>query len=107
MLLPSLPPLGWDLAWRYFFSLLSHLLHLPIWVLQSQVRDLKNVEDNRATGMEVTSIAFVVVVIVESLSCVRLFCGPMDGSPPGSSVLGIFQARILEQVTIFFSRGSS
>ena len=32
---------------------------------------------------------------------------PMDCSPPGSSVLGIFQARILEWVAISFSRGSS
>ena len=34
-------------------------------------------------------------------------CNPMDGSPPGSSVHGIFQARILEWVAIPFSRGSS
>ena len=32
---------------------------------------------------------------------------PIDCSPPGSSVHGIFQARILEQVAISFSRGSS
>ena len=32
---------------------------------------------------------------------------PMDCSPPGSSVHGIFQARILEWVAISFSRGSS
>ena len=32
---------------------------------------------------------------------------PMDWSPPGSSVHGIFQARILECVAISFSRGSS
>ena len=32
---------------------------------------------------------------------------PMDCSPPGSSVHGIFQARILEQVAIPFPRGSS
>ena len=31
---------------------------------------------------------------------------PMDYSPPGTSVLGISQARILEQVAIYFSRGS-
>ena len=31
----------------------------------------------------------------------------MDGSLPGSSVHGIFQARILEWATISFSRGSS
>ena len=34
-------------------------------------------------------------------------CNPMDCSLPGSSVCGIFQARILEWVTISFSRGSS
>ena len=31
----------------------------------------------------------------------------MDYSPPGSSVHGIFQARLLERVAISFSRGSS
>ena len=35
------------------------------------------------------------------------FCDPVDCSPPGSSVLGILQARILEWVSIPFSRGSS
>ena len=34
-------------------------------------------------------------------------CDPMDCSPPDSSVHGISQARILERVAIFFSRGSS
>ena len=32
---------------------------------------------------------------------------PMDCSLPGSSVHGVFQARILEWVAISFSRGSS
>ena len=39
-------------------------------------------------------------------SCPTL-CNPMDCSPKGSSVHGIFQARILEWVAISFSRGSS
>ena len=34
-------------------------------------------------------------------------CGPVDCSPPGSSVHGISQARILEWVAISCSRGSS
>jgi len=34
-------------------------------------------------------------------------CNPMDCSPPGSSVHGILQARILEWVAVPFSRGSS
>ena len=58
----------------------------------------------------------VVVVIVQSLSCgwlffvcvcVWLFCTSLDCSPPGSSVYGILQARILEWVAISISRGSS
>ena len=33
-------------------------------------------------------------------------CDPMDYSPPGSSVHGILQTRILEWVALPFSRGS-
>ena len=32
-------------------------------------------------------------------------CDPMDCSPPGTSIHGIFQARVLEWVAISFSRG--
>ena len=38
--------------------------------------------------------------------CLTL-CDPMDCSPPDSSVHGILQARILEWVTVLFSKGSS
>ena len=36
-------------------------------------------------------------------SCLTL-CNPMDCSPPGTSVYGIFQARVLKQVAISFFR---
>ena len=39
---------------------------------------------------------------VKSLSCVQV-SDPMDYSPPGSSVRGIFQARVLEWAPIAFS----
>ena len=39
-------------------------------------------------------------------SCPTL-CDPLDCSLPGSSIPGIFQARILEWVAVSFSRGSS
>ena len=39
-------------------------------------------------------------------SCLTL-CNPMDCSLPGSFIHGIFQTRILEWVTVPFSRGSS
>ena len=41
------------------------------------------------------------------LSCVWFFCDPMDFSLPSCSVQGILRARILEWVSISFSRGSS
>ena len=44
--------------------------------------------------------------VLSHLSHVRL-CGPVDCSPPGSSVHGILQASKLEWVAIPFSRGPS
>ena len=43
--------------------------------------------------------------ITRSLSRVRI-CDPVDRSPPGSSVRGIFQAGTLEWVAVSYSRGS-
>ena len=39
-------------------------------------------------------------------SCLTL-CDPIDSSPPGSSVHGIFQARVLEWGAIAFSGGGT
>ena len=50
--------------------------------------------------------AFSNQMIAVVQSCPTL-CDPMDCSPPGSSVHGISQARMLEWVVISFSRGSS
>ena len=44
--------------------------------------------------------------MLKSLQSCPTLCNPMDCSPPGSSVYGILQARILEWVAISFSRGS-
>jgi len=46
------------------------------------------------------------MVCSEAQSCLTL-CDPVDYSPPGSSVHWILQARILEQVVISSSKGSS
>ena len=53
--------------------------------------------------------ALVLVKLSDSCMCSKslhlrpTLCKPMDYSPPGSSVHGIFQARILEWVVIPFS----
>ena len=39
----------------------------------------------------------------KSLQSCPTLCDPIDGSPPGSPVLGILQARTLEWVAISFS----
>ena len=46
-------------------------------------------------------------VSTKSLQLCLTLCDSMDSSPPGSSVCGIFQTRILEWVPISYSRGSS
>ena len=45
--------------------------------------------------------------VLKSLQLCLTLCDPIDCSPPGSSVHGILQARILEWVVIPSSRGSS
>ena len=45
-------------------------------------------------------------VAVKSLQSCPALCDPIDGSPPGSPVPGILQARTLEWVAISFSNAS-
>ena len=54
----------------------------------------EQLNNNKPTGEE----------IEVAQSCLTL-CDPVDCSPPGSSIHGIHQARILEWVAISFSRG--
>ena len=51
-------------------------------------------------------LCFMWVKVLVTQSC-STFWNPMDCSPPGSSVHGVLQTRILEWVAIPFSRGSS
>ena len=52
-------------------------------------------------------ICMCACVCAKSLQSCQTLCQPMDCSLPGSSVIGILQARILEWVAIPSSRGSS
>jgi len=55
------------------------------------------------TGLSTTGVPVILLLLLLSrFSHVRL-CDPIDGSPPGSSVPGILQARTLEWVAIAFS----
>ena len=53
-------------------------------------------ESRKPAGLAIAAAA-------ESLQSCLTLCDPIDGSPPGSPVPGIFQARMLERVAISFS----
>ena len=50
-----------------------------------------------------TTRPFRYAAVAKLLQLCLTLCDPIDGSPPGSSVRGILQARILEWVAISFS----
>ena len=57
--------------------------------------------------LNISSLKFMKKTHTEvTQSCLTL-CDPIERSPPGSSIHGIFQAWILEWVAVSFSRGSS
>ena len=83
--------LFWNIAWKQWATLLqwSRLCFL--------MSDFK------------LEVCVCVCVCVSERSVVNLcltLCNPLDGSPPGSSVFGICQARILEWVAIPWRRES-
>ena len=51
----------------------------------------------------ITILEAAAAAAAKSLQSCPTLCDPTDGSPPGSSVPGILQARTLEWVAISFS----
>ena len=89
----SIPILGallfilhWLVSPLYFYLLLIYLL----------IENFNEYKNSNYTGVDV-----LIAQLCQTL------CNLMDCSPPGSSVHGIFQVRILEWVTISFFRESS
>ena len=48
-------------------------------------------------------VSLIAAAAAKSLRLCPTLCDPIDGSPPGSPVPGILQARVLEWVAIAFS----
>ena len=57
---------------------------------------------NQARAPQLLSLCSAAAA-AESLQSCPTLCDPIDGSPPGSAVPGILQARTLEWVAISFS----
>ena len=62
--------------------------------------------DFHSNSFSFTPFSPYAICVLGAQSCPTL-CNPRHCSPPGSSVHGILQARVLEWVAIPFSRGSS
>ena len=130
---PVLPSPLKDITWSSREAAVSsqHLNHVvgpppgPRWVRMATATPAQPCRGDAAGSAAVTACSrqqFDFVPVVDSLglsyfkltesesevaqSC-RTLRNPVDCSPPGSSLHGIFQARILEWVAISFSRGSS
>ena len=73
-------------------------------ILTLKMRTLKQDQDGKVGRSWTHLLLFYCCLLTHS--CIWL-CSPVHCSPPGSSVHGIFQARIVEWVAISFSRGSS
>ena len=90
---------------------ITHSMDMNLSKLQEVVKDRRawraavhGVSKSRTWLSSWTTMTIVLWLVTQS--CLTL-CGPMDCSPPGSSVHGILQARILEWVATSSFRGSS
>ena len=54
-------------------------------------------------GLQIAAAAAAAAATAKSLQSCPTLCDPIDGSPPGSPIPGILQARTLEWVGISFS----
>ena len=57
----------------------------------------------RDDEFKATVTRLIAAAAAKSLQSCLTLCNPIDGSPPGSAIPGILQARTLERVAISFS----
>ena len=63
----------------------------------------QRIKEEGATQRKSFTTAYAMLCYAKSLQSFPTVCDPTDGSPPGSPVPGILQARTLEWVVISFS----
>ena len=83
--------------WKNLMPTLSSLLYRQ---KQTNKKTNKRLTDFPKFAERITTAA------AKSLQSCLTLCDPIDGSPPGSPVPGILQARTLEWVAISFSNAS-
>jgi len=74
--------------------------NIPIPLLVCKLSPSDSIRHSSGAAVEKYAAA---AAAAKSLQSCPTLCDPIDGSPPGSTVLGILQARTLEWVAISFS----
>ena len=79
-----------------------------LWRKEKQKKEKKNMGIQfllqLPTSESCRGASFLTAAAAKSLQSCPTLCNPIDGSPPGSPIPGILQARILEGVAISFSK---
>ena len=89
------------LRWRNHSEYWLHwgYTNLPVWR-----NDIEHpLYQYKFPGFGIVIFNIIINKLAKSLQSCPTLCDPIDGSPPGSPVPGIFQARVLEWVAISFS----
>jgi len=68
--------------------------------------DKRKSPDQTLETLQLLEVTQKTAAAAKSLQSCPTLCDPIDGSPPGSAVPGILQARTLEWVAISFSNTS-
>ena len=90
----------WNLKWWYKWTYLQN---------RNRATDVENnfmiIREERGGGInwEIGIDIHIAAAAAKSLQSCPTLCDPIDGSPPGSAVPGILQARTVEWVAISFS----
>ena len=72
-------------------------------MFQSLENRIEKMQEAINTVNEINKDMLLLLLLPKALQLCPTLCDPIDGSPLGTSVPGILQARILEWVAISFS----
>ena len=94
-------------VWKHrFFGVQPSLWsssHTSTWPLEKTIALTTQTFVSKVISLLFNMLSRFVIACLHAQSCQTL-CGPLNCSQPGSSVHGIFQARLLEWVAISYSR---
>ena len=98
-----------SVKYHWFFSIERHWLngYESEQILGDGEGLLTAVHGWQRVGHNLATVTTAAAAAAKSLQSCLTLCDPIDGSPPGSSIPGILQARILEWVAISFSNACS